>query len=91
VPVFVRMIAEAALMACTPDYFLLRAVLVELGRRHPGAGSGSHETEWAPEGQPMSYPRDPSRTDATGRACQYHGTLARRRELDILDPKPRCN
>ncbi len=34
-PMFVRTVAEAALIACTPDCELLRAVLVEL-RRHPG-------------------------------------------------------
>jgi hypothetical protein len=55
VPVFVRMVAEVALLACSPDYALLRPVLVELKRRHPRAGCGNHETEWAPEGQPMPY------------------------------------
>jgi hypothetical protein len=34
-PVFVRKVAEAALVACTPDYVLLRPVLVELKRRYP--------------------------------------------------------
>jgi len=32
---FVRTIAEAALIACLPDYELLRPVLLELKRRHP--------------------------------------------------------
>jgi hypothetical protein len=32
---FVRMVAKAALMACTPDYVLLRPVLLELKRRYP--------------------------------------------------------
>ena len=32
---FVRTIAEAARMACSPDYALLRPVLVELKRRYP--------------------------------------------------------
>jgi hypothetical protein len=32
---FVRTVAEAALIACIPDYVLLRPVLVELKRRHP--------------------------------------------------------
>ena len=32
-PMFVRSVAEAALVACTPDYVLLRPVLVELKRR----------------------------------------------------------
>jgi hypothetical protein len=68
---FVSKVAEAALSACSPDYVLLRLVLLEPKRRYPGAGCGSHETEWAMEGQPMPYPRDPSRTDATSRACQY--------------------
>jgi len=30
-------LAEAALMACIPDYVLLRPVLLELKRRYPGA------------------------------------------------------
>jgi len=34
-PMFVRTVAEAALIACSPDYELLRSVLVELKRRHP--------------------------------------------------------
>ena len=34
-PMFVRTVAEAALMACSLDYALLRSVLVELKRRHP--------------------------------------------------------
>ena len=34
-PVFVRTVAEAALMACSSDYVLLRPVLVELKRRYP--------------------------------------------------------
>lgn len=37
VPMFVRTAAEAALLACIPDYELLRPVLVELKRRHPEA------------------------------------------------------
>jgi len=32
---FVRMVAEAARIACIPDYLLLRPVLVELKRRYP--------------------------------------------------------
>jgi hypothetical protein len=32
---FVRTVAEAALMACSPDYVLLRPVLVEFRRRYP--------------------------------------------------------
>jgi hypothetical protein len=34
-PMFVRTVAEAALMACMPDCVLLRPVLVELKRRYP--------------------------------------------------------
>jgi len=34
-PIFVRAVAEAALIASLPDYQLLRPVLVELQRRHP--------------------------------------------------------
>jgi hypothetical protein len=34
-PSFVRKVAEAARVACTPDYRLLRLVLVELKRRYP--------------------------------------------------------
>ncbi len=37
-PMFVRTVAEAALMACTPDYVLLRPVLLELKRQHPQPG-----------------------------------------------------
>jgi hypothetical protein len=32
---FVRTIAEAALIACLPDYELVRPVVVELKRRYP--------------------------------------------------------
>jgi hypothetical protein len=35
VPMFVRTVAEAALIACLPDYELLRPVLLELKRRYP--------------------------------------------------------
>jgi hypothetical protein len=35
VPAFVRTVAEAARMACIPDYLLLRPVLIELKRQHP--------------------------------------------------------
>jgi hypothetical protein len=35
-PRFVRTVAEAALVACIPDYVLLRPVLLELKRRYPG-------------------------------------------------------
>ena len=45
VPSFVRTVAGAALIACSPDYVLLRPVLIDLKRRHPGAGCGSHKTE----------------------------------------------
>jgi hypothetical protein len=38
---FVRTLADAARMACSPDYVLLRPVLAELNRRHPEAGHGS--------------------------------------------------
>ena len=34
-PMFVRTLAEATLMACMPDYALLRPVLLELKRRYP--------------------------------------------------------
>jgi hypothetical protein len=40
VPMFVRKVAEAALIACTPDYELLRPVLLVLKRRHPETGHG---------------------------------------------------
>jgi hypothetical protein len=33
-PMFVRQVAEAALIACFPDYELLRPVLLELKRRY---------------------------------------------------------
>jgi hypothetical protein len=36
-PTFVRTVAEAARMACIPDYVLLPPVLLELKRRHPEA------------------------------------------------------
>lgn len=34
-PMFVRKVAEAALIACLPDYELLRPVLMELKGRYP--------------------------------------------------------
>jgi hypothetical protein len=34
-PMFVRTVAEADLIACLPDYALLRPVLLELKPRHP--------------------------------------------------------
>jgi hypothetical protein len=34
-PTFVRTVARAALIACSPDYVLLRPVPVELKRPHP--------------------------------------------------------
>ena len=34
-PSFVRTVAAAALIACLPDYELLRPVLLELKRRYP--------------------------------------------------------
>ena len=34
-PMFVRTVADAALMACTPDYLLLWPTLLELKRRYP--------------------------------------------------------
>jgi len=34
-PMFVRTVAEAARMACSLDYALLRPVLLELKRRYP--------------------------------------------------------
>ena len=36
-PMFVRTVAEGALIACSPDYELLRPVMVELKRRYPKA------------------------------------------------------
>ena len=39
-PMFVRTVAEAALIACLPDYALLRPVLLELKRQHPQPPSG---------------------------------------------------
>jgi hypothetical protein len=39
-PSFVRTVAEAALIACIPDYLLLRPLLVELKRRYPGPEPG---------------------------------------------------
>jgi hypothetical protein len=37
-PMFVRTVAEAALIACSTDYVLLRPVLVELKRRQVAQG-----------------------------------------------------
>jgi hypothetical protein len=34
-PAFVRTVAKTALIACSPDYELLRSMLVELRRRYP--------------------------------------------------------
>lgn len=36
---FVRTVAEAALIACSPDYELLRPVLIELKRRYSHSAS----------------------------------------------------
>jgi hypothetical protein len=36
-PTFVHTVAEAALLACIPDYELLRPVPLELKRRYPEA------------------------------------------------------
>ena len=41
-PMFVRTVAEAALLACTPDYQLLRPVLIELKRRYPEDRRSGH-------------------------------------------------
>jgi hypothetical protein len=40
VPMFVRTVAEAALVACIPDYLLLRPVLLMLKRRYPETKHG---------------------------------------------------
>ena len=46
-PMFVRRVTEAALIACSPDYELLRSVLLELKRRHPeGAHEGENVRTW---------------------------------------------
>ena len=37
-PMFVSMVAQAALIACSPDYQLLRPVLLDLKRRYPEVG-----------------------------------------------------
>jgi hypothetical protein len=34
-PMFVRTVAHAACLACTPDFEMLRPVLIELMRQHP--------------------------------------------------------
>jgi hypothetical protein len=39
-PSFVRKVAEAALIACSADYELLRPVLLVLKRQHPETGHG---------------------------------------------------
>jgi hypothetical protein len=46
-PMFVRTLAEAALIACSPDYVLLRPVMVELKRRYhePEPGKPLHDNE----------------------------------------------
>lgn len=46
-PCFVRRVAEAALIACIPDYLLLRPVLLELKRRYPEPEPGKplHDNE----------------------------------------------
>lgn len=40
-PMFVRTVATAARMACSPDYALLRPLLLELKRRYPEGLSAS--------------------------------------------------
>jgi hypothetical protein len=47
-PTFVRTVAEAALMACSPDYALLRPVLVELKRRYPEPEPGKPPPNFIP-------------------------------------------
>jgi hypothetical protein len=46
-PMFVRTVAEAARMACSPDDVLLRSVLLELKRRYhePEPGKPPHHNE----------------------------------------------
>jgi hypothetical protein len=46
-PMFGRMVTQAALIACSPDYELLRSVLVELKRRYhePEPGKPPHDNE----------------------------------------------
>ena len=62
-PMFVRTVAEAALMACSPDYDLLRPMPLELKRRHPGGWTASragHQTGrpgWQSYGSWNSRPR----------------------------------
>jgi len=41
---FLRKVAEAAAIACSPDFELLRPVLVELRRRHPEPNPGEPPT-----------------------------------------------
>jgi hypothetical protein len=44
-PMFVRTVAEAARMACSPNYVLLRSVLLELKRRYLVSLGKSQEPE----------------------------------------------
>jgi hypothetical protein len=39
-PIFLRRVAESALIACIPDYLLLRPALLELKRRYYGGETG---------------------------------------------------
>ena len=41
-PMFVRRVADAACLACSPDYQLLRPVLIELKRRYPEDRRSGH-------------------------------------------------
>ena len=41
-PMFVSMVAQTALIACMPDYQLLRPVLIELKRRYPEDRRSGH-------------------------------------------------
>jgi hypothetical protein len=41
-PAFVRTVAEAPLIACSPDYILMRPVLVELKRGYPEDRRSGH-------------------------------------------------
>jgi hypothetical protein len=57
-PMFVRTVAEAARMACIPDYVLLRPVLAERKRRYP-EGLAHRKIKnvrisWQPTGQAIT-------------------------------------
>ena len=78
-PTFVRTVAEAALMACLPDYELLRPVLLELKRRYLGnlGVIGRHYKR----GTPSSQARGISARCRRAQPCKWQSAVTARKIL----------